>query len=391
MSDILNTNISSFKINVNKKTISLMSCKEETNHLVINNNRKIKENSKIKIKVLDYISIAKIISAFSVVIMHTNGIFWNFDYQRYSKYWISSNAIESIFYFAVPVFVLCIGATLLDFNEKYGLKEYYYRRFLKVIVPLFLWNIILYYYRVYFLKNLQKEKLNFVNIWNLFYSSRINSIFSSFHHFIITYMIIPLIAYVDKSKKIELYSYCFITLIITQSLIPYLIKIFEPNLLWIYTFNPGFIIYIFPGYIIQNYKFPVIFKIIIYILGFIGLIIHMYGTQILTIKHKEIIRLHKGYFNIPCILYSCSIFLFIKEYSYCIQKIINRKYINIIGALTIGPFFIHLPMIDTIHKYFNVDIYDLNYRLFGGIAICSISLIITFIMKKIPIINYLVP
>ena len=172
--------------------------------------------------------------------MHTNGIFWNFN----------------------PVFVLCIGATLLDFNEKYGLKDYYFRRFLKVILPLFLWSIILYYYRVYFLKNLQKEKLNFVNIWNLFYSSRINPIFSSFHQFIITYMIIPLIAYVDKSKKIELYSYCFITLIITQSLIPYLIKIFEPNLLWIYTFNPGYIIYIFPGYIIQNYKFPVIFKLI---------------------------------------------------------------------------------------------------------------------------------
>ena len=195
MSDILNTNISSFKINGNKKTISLISCKEETTKHFINKNRKIQDNSKIKIKikVLDYISIAKILSAFSVVILHTNGIFWHFNYKNYSKYWISSNAIESIFYFAVPVFVLCIGATLLDFNEKYGLKDYYYRRFLKVILPLFLWSIILYYYRVYFLKNLQKEKLNFVNIWNLFYSSRINSIFSSFHHFIITYMIIPLI------------------------------------------------------------------------------------------------------------------------------------------------------------------------------------------------------
>jgi hypothetical protein len=200
-------------------------------------------------------------------------------------------------------------------------------------------------------------------------------------------MIIPSIAYVEKSKKIKLYSYCFITLVITQSLIPYLINIFKPNLLWIYNFNPGYIIYIFPGYIIQNYKFHVILKLIIYILGFFGLFIHMYGTQILTIQYKKIILLHKGYFNIPYIIYSCSTFLFIKESSYYLLKIINRKYINKIGALTIGPFFIHLPIIDTIHKYFKVDRYGLNYRLFGGIAICSISLIITFIMKKIPIIN----
>ena len=32
-----------------------------------------------------------------------------------------ANIIESLFYFAVPFFVLCIGATLLDFNEKYGI------------------------------------------------------------------------------------------------------------------------------------------------------------------------------------------------------------------------------------------------------------------------------
>ena len=89
--------------------------------------------------------------------MHTNGAFWCFDKQKYVEYWISANAIESIFYFAVPMFALWIGATLLDFNEKYGLIEYYHRRFIKVILPLISWNIILYYYRVYFLKSLQKK------------------------------------------------------------------------------------------------------------------------------------------------------------------------------------------------------------------------------------------
>lgn len=164
-------------------------------------------------------------------------------------------------------------------------------------------------------------------------------------------MIIPLPAYVDKSKKIKIYSYCFIVLIITQSLIPYIKNILCPNLAWVYSFNPGYIIYIFPGYIIQNYKFHKKIKLIIYIFGFVALMIHIFGTQILTLRYKTIIQLHKGYFNIPCIIYSCSTFLFIKEYSHYITKIVNKKYINKIGVLTIGPFFIHLPMIDTIIKY----------------------------------------
>ena len=390
MSDLLNSKNFNYTMNINEETLfslnekklSFLKGKELNSQ---NNSKKIFNN------ILNYISIAKIISVFSVVILHMNNSFWSFNYNNYKQYWISANRIESIFYFGVPVFILCIGATLLDFNEKYELKKYYYRRFIKIVLPLFSWNIILYFYRVYFLKNFKKKKLSFIIIWNLYYNNKIYSIFGSFHEFIKIYIIIPLIAYVDKSKKLKIYSYCFISLILTQSLIPYLIKLFCDDLIWIYSINLGYIIYIFPGYIIQHYKFSKLYKFIIYILGFIGLLIHMYGTQILTLRYKKIIKLHKGYFNIPCLLYSCSIFLFIKDYSYFVLKIINRKYINKIGTLTIGPFFIHLPMIDTIHKYFKINKYSLVYRLLGGICVCIMSLIITAIMKIIPLINYLVP
>lgn len=388
MSSKLNTSIDELNNNANSFALFFQT-KSKANTMI--EMKKKKDFQRQKIRILDYIAIAKIISAFSVVILHTNNKFWHFNYNIYKQYWISANAIESIFYFAVPVFILCIGATLLDFNEKYGLKEYYYKRFVKVVLPLIFWNIILYFYRVYFLKNYKKEHLNFINIWNIFYKCKIYFIFQSFHHFILVYMVIPLIAYVEKSKKIKIYSYCFITLVLTQSLIPYLIQILCSKLAWIYFINSGYIIYIFPGYIIQNYKFSKIFKLIIYIFGFIGLLIHMLGTQILTIKYKRIELLHKGYFNIPCILYSCAIFLFIKEYSYIILNIIKKKYIYKIGSLTIGPFFIHLPFIDTIDKYYKINHYSLAYRFFGGILICIICFIITFIMKMIPIVNYLVP
>ena len=252
------------------------------------------------------------------------------------------------------MFILCVGATLLDFTEKYGLIKYWYRRFIKVVLPLISWNIISYFYRVYVIKNLPKQRLTFRIIWDLYFLNKINPIFKSFRFFLLTYMIIPLLAYVDKSKKIKTYTYCFITLIITQSLIPYLINMFHANLSWPYTFNPGYIIYIFPGYIIQNYKFNIKIKVFIYAFGFIALIIHLFGTQILTLRYKRIIQLHKGYFNLPCIVYSCSTFLFIKEYSYCITKIINRKYINIIGSLTIGPFFLHNPKLIHLNMFYQV-------------------------------------
>ena len=351
-----------------------------------------KQKLKFRSKLLENISFAKIIAVFSVVILHTNGAFWNFNYNLYKTYWLSANRIESIFYFGVPIFVLCIGATLLDFNEKYGLIKYFYRRITKVVIPMISWNIILYLYRVYILKTFKKEKLTFVNIWNIYYGHKVYFIFESFHIFLLGYMIIPLLAYVQKSEKVKIYSYCFITLLITQTICPYLIKLFEPRLKWIYYINVGYIIYIFAGYIIQNYKFKKIWKIIIYFLGICSLLVHMIGTKILTLKYRKINLLHKGYLNLPCIIYSCAAFLFIKEYTYLLFKIIDRKKINKIGSLTIGPFFMHLPIIDTCKKYYkSINYFGLQFRLFGGFLICLFCLIITFYLKKIPIIKYLVP
>jgi surface polysaccharide O-acyltransferase-like enzyme len=119
-----------------------------------------------------------------VIILHTNGKFWKFSYDNYKQYWISANLIECIFYFAVPFFILCIGATLMDFNEKYGLIAYFKRRIKKVVIPLLCWNIIVYYYNVYLIKVYQKEKITFINLWNLFFKCKLKNIFILFFNFI---------------------------------------------------------------------------------------------------------------------------------------------------------------------------------------------------------------
>lgn len=377
----------------NSNLINLISSKSKIiNYNTVENDLNI--NHKNLIELLDYISLIKIIAVFSVIILHTNGeVFWKikYNFKTYQIYLFSSNLIECIFFFGVPFFVLSIGATLLDFNHKYDLIQYYKKRIKKVIFPLISWNIILYFFRVHILKNMKKIKFNFNNLWNLYYGHHIYPIFGSLHDFIFIYMIIPTFAYIEKSKKIKIYSYFFIFLFITQSLIPYLINVFNLNLIWIYNFNPGLIIYVFAGYIIQNHKFHIFSKIIIYLLGIFGFMIHLFGTYNLIKKYKTIINLHKGYYNLPCILYATSCFLFIKEYSYLFFKIVNKKYINKIGRYTFGPFFMHLPLINLYSKYFKVNKLTLKYQLFDGFIICCILIFLTSLMARIPLIKYLVP
>ena len=58
--------------------------------------------------------------------------------QKKEKKCIIENIYETAFYYSVPFFVLCIGVTLLDFNERYGLLEYNKKR-IKNINKLFLY------------------------------------------------------------------------------------------------------------------------------------------------------------------------------------------------------------------------------------------------------------
>ena len=85
-----------------------------------------------------YITIATIISAFAVVGLHVNN-FWTF---RYSNDWVMTNFVECLFYFAVPVFFMITGVTLIDYKQKYSTKVYFEKRFKKIVIPLITWNVI---------------------------------------------------------------------------------------------------------------------------------------------------------------------------------------------------------------------------------------------------------
>ncbi len=50
--------------------------------------------------------------------------------------WVSANLLETIFYFALPVFFMISGATLLDYRSKYstktkGVKNNFIKKWLK--------------------------------------------------------------------------------------------------------------------------------------------------------------------------------------------------------------------------------------------------------------------
>jgi hypothetical protein len=160
---------------------------------------------------------------------------------------------------------------------------------------------------------------------------------------------------------------------------------------WPFNIEIKYVIYVLSGYIIQNHKLHKYIKLLIYIIGFGGFLIMDIKTEKLTIKRGYLNLLHKYYLSPLCYFYTCSVFLFIKEVDSIIKNNKFKYFINKLSELTMGPFLLHLPLLETLNTFFKINKFGVKFRLFGSLGLIIFSFFITFIIKQIPLLKYLIP
>lgn len=101
------------------------------------------QNQTISNTKIPYLSTLNVLSCWCVVMLHCNGIFWN---RPEGILWVTSNFIETACYFAVPIFFMLSGITLLDYPSKYSTGEYFKKRIKKAVIPFGVWSLIAFGY-----------------------------------------------------------------------------------------------------------------------------------------------------------------------------------------------------------------------------------------------------
>lgn len=337
-----------------------------------------------------YIDVLTVISALAVVFLHANGCFWRYSTE---EYWFSANVIESLFYFAVPVFFMISGATLIDYRERYNTIVYIRKRVSKTLIPFLIWSVL----GILYMKSIGSFHWNEVNIKWI-----INSIFNTgqipIYWFFISlyaiYMVIPFIAKIPKDSRKRIFLYMIIGMLILNAALPLLFKVTG------LTYNDNIkipvktiCIYVFIGYYIDNYKIKGAYRYGIYLLSILGLIMHIAGTWILSTKSGCIIHTYKGYENLPCILYSSGIFLFFKQLDYrtAIMKILDKFCTPFYGT-TLGIYLIHWYLLDQIIRNIKfLTPFCFAYRIGGAIFVFITASCIIRAIQKIPLLNRIVP
>ena len=341
---------------------------------------------------IEYLTFASVISAFSVLILHTNGCFWIFSSTE--EYWRSANIIESVFYFAVPVFFMISGITLIEFYEKYSLKQFFYKRIRKTVIPFLAWSIIWVIYLIWD-GSINLEDISIKYLYQGIFGTSFVGIFWFFNALFKLYLCIPLFAAIDKSKRKSIFLYLVFAGVLLNNAIPFFKSLLNSDLQTPYNLPvvSNELIWLLLGWLIHNSTIKKHQKILIYVLAVFGLLIHIFGTYYLSIKAGKIVSLYKGYQNIPCILYSIGIFVLLKDYgTYMMRN--NRfvkKIIEFLSGYTLSIYLMQFPFLRELPQLSFVDSTSLVYRLGAPFIIIPIIVFITTLLRMIPMIKHIVP
>lgn len=335
-----------------------------------------------------YLSLASVIATFAMVMLHTNGCFWEFNKERY---WVTANIIESVMYFAVPVFFMISGATLIDYKKRYSTKEYLRKRVTKTVIPFLIWSLFGIAWAVMEGEyTVSFDLYGFKNIVDDVIHTSVVGIYWFFIPLFRIYLLIPLISCIKEGDKKKIFVPLSFFLFVFDFVLCNIgtattIHRTESDKMSLY------ISYVIVGYLIHKYDMSAIFRRIIYGLGLLGLVLHICMTYVLSYDAGYIVQTWKGYANIPCVLYSVAIFVLIKQIG---ENIKNQKVISVIAYVseyTFAIYLIHWYIIDYVVELFSIDTRSIIYRVGMPFVLFPICIGITWLVRKIPVLRRILP
>ncbi len=339
----------------------------------------------------EYISLLNVLSAFAVVLLHTNNCFWTFSPERY---WFTANIIESVMYFAVPVFFMITGATLISYSERCSTKEYFRRRFWKAVFPFIIWSILSILIRA-LRSGTPLSEISPISVINEILNAP-GSIYWFFIPLFCVYLVIPLFAAIPKEKRITIFSYLAIICFVINNLLPFALELIPTEIMLVDSWNIGagseYLLYVLIGYLLHNCQIRKPVRYLIYTLSLAGLLLHMCGTYLTSMEAGYLNQQYKGYCNVPAILYSTGIFLLFRQIGPTLMKWKPLGWlIRFLHPYTFGIYLLHWHLLMYIVNALQFNIYSLVYRLGFPFVLIGLCVLILFILRKIPGVRRIVP
>lgn len=336
-----------------------------------------------------YLPFIQCVCSVAVVFMHTNGGFWTYSD---TVYWKVSNLIESLFYFAVPVFFMISGATLMDFSDKYTLREFFARRAKKTLLPFLFWSLVAVVYLL-LSGGIKLGDLHPLSLFAGIVGSKYVSIFWFFPSIFGLYMCMPLFSAVEKEKRVQVFTYLLVAGFIVNSLIPILgaIKGYDyecPISVSVVTENLWFALCGYMFVACPPRKGQRILLYLLSILGFLGICV---GTYLSSANAGTVVWTFKGYYTPLSYIYSMGVFVFLQQIGERVAQMKISALFRKFSKYTMAIYLLHYFVMKVVQGVLGLNPNTIFYSLAAPLWVIPISVLITMVIRKIPVLSRVLP
>lgn len=347
-----------------------------------------------------YMDLLNVIAIMAVIVTHSTTLFSVRPFSEQSMFWILLLIVQvTLMVLGVPMLFMISGANLLNYRSKYNTKIFFKKRWLKAIVPLVFWSVI------YFIFNhiLFGDKLSLNEFIGKFLNNSINTTFWFLYVIIGFYIVLPIFSLMAHDGKRSLIFYSAVVYFVSSGLIGSYYSIYRggdfatggnmPLLLHALPALTGWlpICYLFAGYLIHTGTFDLKTRLWIYVGGIAGFLITMIIAVTTSLQSRTL--LNAGIFSQAggIILLSIAAFTFVKHWlgnwnpSPYVQKVLRK-----LSSCSLGIYILHFGILQAINHVYG------TFSLLSGTIVVPViiyfsALVVVYSLKRIPLINIIVP
>ena len=341
-------------------------------------------------KRLIYYDLLNVVACISVIAMHCNGIVHSY---ANTIEWKESLVVEVIAYWAVPIFFMLSGATLIEYRAKYTTRTFLKKRVEKTLIPFVAWSFLMLLYKC-FNGVISYNALSVKEVFSRFINCSIENVYWFFVPLFAVYLCIPVLSSLSQGKN-NCLEYMAIMGIVTISILPFLCNIMgiPYNSAFTFPMTGGYVLYAILGYLLSKVELTSKKRIMIYLMGAAGAIARYCGTYFGTITTGELNKVFWGYLNWPCLLLSVGVFVWFRyhDWTFLENNVWIRKIITEVASASFGVYLIHILVMNILRDLLDANIYGWKWRTIGIALVYFSSLCVVKVMQKIPILRRIVP
>lgn len=336
-----------------------------------------------------YLNLLSVLSCLAVVTMHTNSCLYQFSATQ--SYWRSANAVVAVCYFAVPVFFMITGATLLDYSDRYSTREFFRKRIHKTGIPFLVWSVLGVLFSAFVLDNGDLSTRGGRYWYDAIVNTSVVSYYWFFTSLFCIYLTMPLLSAVSREKRKAVFTYLAVAGYVLNALVPFLNTLLELGLTFPFTlYGVGDdVLFVVVGYLLTHYEVSPRVRKVLYGAAVAALLVQIFGSYHWSMEAGSVQRLFKD--RAVSIPYAAGIVLFCKTHGARILDGFVGRIVDFLKDYTFAIYLLQWFVFRSMKQFLPIDDTSLVYRLGAVPVVVVVCVGVTVLLRKIPGVRRVLP